>query len=75
MLPDDTFKASHTSTKIDFMWWVKNFVLLYFRIQTAINSLQRLLSLPFWDIIIGLVEGWVAWFQCKGLDVLELHLF
>ena len=39
MFPDDTLNASYASTKMEFILWDKNFVLLYFVIHAAFGVL------------------------------------
>ena len=39
MFPDDTLKASHASTKTDFMWQGKNYFGPYFNIHAAFAML------------------------------------
>ena len=39
MVPDETLKASHASTKMEFMSWGNIFILPYFSIHTYFNSL------------------------------------
>ena len=51
--PDDILKASHDSTKIEFMWQGKKIVGPYFSIHTDFTSLERDFSLEFGPLSLG----------------------
>ena len=53
MLMADTLKASHDSTKREFMCQGKNFSVLYFSIHTDFTSLERDFSLEFGPLSLG----------------------
>ena len=71
---DDTLKASHDSTKMEFMWWGKT-ICLVFHNPHIIHLILKILPFVIQAIIIGLVVDRVVCFQYEGLGVLVLCVY